>query len=60
MMSLVNPGVFCPVPYLFLVTMFIVIVEKCNEKGENETIEIFRRKHRKVKENETKKVPSGN
>lgn len=30
MMSLVNPGVFCPLPYLFLVTMFIVIVEKVN------------------------------
>ncbi len=52
MMSLVNPGVFCPVPYLFLVTMFVVIVEKCNEKGENETIEIFRKKLGKVKKNE--------
>ena len=31
MMSLVNPGIFCPVPYLFLVTMFIAIVEYVNE-----------------------------
>lgn len=46
LMSLVNPGVFCPVPYLFLVTMFIVIVEKCNEKGENEEIEIYHKKRR--------------
>ncbi len=28
MMSLVNPGVFCPVPYLLFVTLFMVIVEK--------------------------------
>ncbi|MBE6835969.1 MAG: O-antigen ligase family protein [Ruminococcaceae bacterium] len=58
MMSLVNPGVFCPVPYLFLVTMFVVIVEKCNEKGENETIELFRRKARKAMKNEKQKVAS--
>ena len=32
MMSLVNPGVFCPVPYLLLVNMFFIIMEKCNEK----------------------------
>lgn len=31
MMSLVNPGIFCPVPYLFLVTMFLSIVEYVNE-----------------------------
>ncbi len=31
MMSLVNPGIFCPIPYLFLVTMFISIVEYVNE-----------------------------
>ncbi|MEG1179860.1 MAG: O-antigen ligase family protein [Oscillospiraceae bacterium] len=29
MMSLVNPGVFSPV-YLFIVTMFFVIIEKCS------------------------------
>ena len=30
MMSLVNPGIFCPVPYLLYVTIFMVIVEKCD------------------------------
>lgn len=30
MMSLVNPGVFCPLPYLFLVTMFMSVVEIAN------------------------------
>ncbi|MDR3314146.1 MAG: O-antigen ligase family protein [Oscillospiraceae bacterium] len=28
MMSLVNPGVFAPVPYLLLVTMFVLLAEK--------------------------------
>ncbi|MDR2525775.1 MAG: O-antigen ligase family protein [Oscillospiraceae bacterium] len=28
MMSLVNPGVFAPIPYLLLVTMFVVFAEK--------------------------------
>lgn len=32
MISLVNPGIFCPLPYLFLITMFMVIAEKLNEK----------------------------
>lgn len=30
MMSTVNPGEFCPVPYGFLVTYFFVVCEKCN------------------------------
>ena len=34
MMSLVNPGVFCPLPYVLLITMFFVIVEKSNEQEE--------------------------
>ncbi|MCL2507912.1 MAG: O-antigen ligase family protein [Oscillospiraceae bacterium] len=28
MMSLVNPGIFCPLPYLFMVTMLFVAMEK--------------------------------
>ncbi|MCR4615689.1 MAG: O-antigen ligase family protein [Clostridiales bacterium] len=32
MMSLVNPGIFCPVPYLLMVNMMFIIMEKCNEK----------------------------
>lgn len=30
MMSTVNPGEFCPIPYGFMVTLFFVICEKCN------------------------------
>lgn len=30
MMSLVNPGILCPFPYLMLVTLFMVVVEKGN------------------------------
>ena len=32
LMSMVNPGIFCPVPYLFMLTMMLVIVEKKNEE----------------------------
>ena len=28
LMSLVNPGLFCPIPYLLIVTIFFVVVEK--------------------------------
>lgn len=31
MMSLVNPGIFCPIPYLFMVTMYLAIVEMINK-----------------------------
>ena len=41
MMSLVNPGILCPVPYLMLVTLFLVIVEKCNEGESQEKIPIL-------------------
>ncbi len=30
LMSLVNPGIFCPLPYLMLITLFMVVVEKCD------------------------------
>lgn len=30
LMSLVNPGIFSPIPYLLIVTIFFVVVEKCN------------------------------
>ncbi len=30
MMSLVNPGILCPLPYLLLITLFMVVVEKCD------------------------------
>lgn len=34
MMSLVNPGIFCPLPYLFLIILMLAIVEQVN-KTEN-------------------------
>lgn len=34
MMSLVNPGIFCPLPYLLMVTLFFVAVEKNNAEEE--------------------------
>lgn len=36
MMSTVNPGEFCPVPYTFLVTMFFVVCEKYNASTKSE------------------------
>ncbi|MBQ2847772.1 MAG: O-antigen ligase family protein [Clostridia bacterium] len=30
LMSLVNPGIFAPFPYLFLVTLYFVMMERCN------------------------------
>ncbi len=42
MMSLVNPGILCPVPYLLLITLFLVVVEKCNDEKQ-EKIPIFRK-----------------
>lgn len=57
MMSLVNPGLFCPLPYLMLITMLLVIVEKCDTGEYQERISIFkRRKMRKAKENENSKI----
>ena len=38
MMSLVNPGIFCPIPYLFLVTMFMSIVEINNSTDDTLSI----------------------
>ena len=43
MMSLVNPGILCPVPYLLLITLFLVIVEKCDEGETQEKIPIFKK-----------------
>lgn len=38
LMSLVNPGIFSPIPYLLIVTMFFAIVERCNLGEPQETI----------------------
>lgn len=53
MMSLVNPGILCPVPYLMLVTLFLVIVEKCNNGEKQDKIPILH----KVKDILFKKKP---
>ncbi|MBR4286753.1 MAG: O-antigen ligase family protein [Clostridia bacterium] len=43
MMSLVNPGILCPVPYLLLITLFLVIVEKCDDGETQEKIPVFKK-----------------
>lgn len=43
MMSLVNPGVFAPFPYLFLVTAFFVIIEKCNSEKNKSALSLLRK-----------------
>ena len=47
MMSLVNPGVFCPMPYLLYVTLFMVLVEKCDGEFQEK---IIVRKKKQIKE----------
>ena len=32
MMSLVNPGIFAPFPYLMLATVYFAVMENCNSK----------------------------
>ncbi len=43
MMSLVNPGILCPMPYLLLTTLFMVIVEKCDDGEAQEKIPILKK-----------------
>lgn len=38
LMSLVNPGIFSPFPYLFLITFYFVAIEKCTPKDEITTL----------------------
>lgn len=38
MMSLVNPGIFSPFPYLFIITFYFVAIEKCTPKDERTTL----------------------
>ena len=49
MMSLVNPGIFCPIPYLFYVTLFMVMVEKCDGEYQEKIIVSKRRKEKAEK-----------
>jgi hypothetical protein len=43
MMSLVNPGILCPMPYLLLIILFLIIVEKCDDGEEQEKIPILKK-----------------
>lgn len=43
MMSLVNPGIFCPMPYLLLIVIFLIVVEKCKDGEEQEKIPILKK-----------------
>ncbi|NCC86282.1 MAG: O-antigen ligase domain-containing protein [Clostridia bacterium] len=57
LMSLVNPGVFSAIPYLLIVTMFFVIIDKCNVQGDvDEYIEL--RAGNTLKEKELQKINS--
>ncbi|MBR2875512.1 MAG: O-antigen ligase family protein [Clostridia bacterium] len=58
LMSLVNPGILCPVPYLLLVTIFLIIVEKCDDGEVQEKIPILKKfrdaRKQKLKEKKEK------
>lgn len=43
MMSFVNPGIFVPFPYLFLITIYFVIMEKCNSDDDKKALSLIRR-----------------
>ncbi len=49
MMSLVNPGILCPMPYLLLITLFMVVVEKCDDGEVQEKIPILRKFRKRLK-----------
>ena len=39
MMSIVNPGIFCPLPYLFLIILMLAIVEQVNKTESVKSLE---------------------
>ena len=43
LMSLVNPGIFCPVPYLLLVVIYMIVIEKCNDNEPQIKVSIFKK-----------------
>ena len=51
LMSLVNPGIFCPMPYLLLVIIYMIVVEKCNDTEPQIKVPILKkfREKRKAK-----------
>ena len=48
LMSLVNPGILCPMPYLLLITIFMIVVEKCDDGEAQEKIPIFKNFREKI------------
>ena len=38
LMSLVNPGIFAPFPYLFLITLYFVMMERCNNDADKNVL----------------------
>ena len=57
LMSLVNPGILCPMPYLLLVIIYMIVVEKCNDTEPQIKVPIlkkFRDKRKAKKELLTK------
>ncbi len=58
LMSLVNPGILCPMPYLLLVIIYMIVVEKCNDTEPQIKVPIlkkFREKRKQKKELQTVK-----
>ena len=43
MMSLVNPGIFAPFPYLFLITLYFVMMERCNNDNDKKVLPAIRK-----------------
>lgn len=39
MMSIVNPGIFCPLPYLFLIILMLAVVEQVNKTESVKSLE---------------------
>lgn len=49
LMSLVNPGIFCPLPYLLLVVIYTIVIEKCNDHEPQIKVSIFKKFREKRK-----------
>lgn len=56
LMSLVNPGIFCPMPYLLLVIIYLIVVEKSNDTEPQVKVPILKkfREKRRLKKQATK------
>ena len=54
LMSLVNPGILCPMPYLLLVVIFMIVLEKCDDGEPQIKFALFKKNKRK-KQKKSKK-----